>query len=162
MYIHNMLFIQRMRISYSKYQFVLQNTPKIPTHFRTLPDVLKLSKIYSSFFILFYIYNLHNSDFADFVYFVPLYILYLIYIYIYIYTHVYTYTYTCRCRGVVVPWCRGVDDSVAQTCSPNKRIFRGPSDVVRGLDSVTTPKSVRGNWPLWSPWSPGASRGLPP
>ena len=39
------------------------------------------------------------------------------------------------------------------TChvSPNKQSFRGPGDVARALDSVTMPKSVRGNWPLWSP-----------
>ena len=46
--------------------------------------------------------------------------------------------------------------------SLNKRRFRGPGGVVRGLDFVTGPKSVRGNWPLWPPgippWHPG---GLP-
>ena len=34
----------------------------------------------------------------------------------------------------------------------------GPGGVVRELDSVGAPKSVRGNWPLWSPV---ASGGLP-
>ena len=39
--------------------------------------------------------------------------------------------------------------------SPNKRSFRGPGGFVRGLDSLGGPKSVHGNWPLWSPaWSP--------
>ena len=42
--------------------------------------------------------------------------------------------------------------------SPNKLSFRGPGGVGRGLDSVGRPKSVRGNWPLWSPV---VSRGLP-
>ena len=41
----------------------------------------------------------------------------------------------------------------------NKRSFRGPGGVVRGLDSVSRIKSVRGNWPLWPPgslpWPPG-------
>ena len=35
--------------------------------------------------------------------------------------------------------------------SPNKRSFRGPGGVVRGLDSVRGPKSVHGNWPPLSP-----------
>ena len=29
-----------------------------------------------------------------------------------------------------------------------------PGDAVRGLDSVTAPKPVRGNWPLWPPEGP--------
>ena len=37
------------------------------------------------------------------------------------------------------------------SCSPNKRSFRGPGGVRRGLDSLTGPKSVRRNRPLWSP-----------
>ena len=41
--------------------------------------------------------------------------------------------------------------------SPNKRRVRGLGGVVGGLDSVTAPTSVRGNWPLWLP---GASRGF--
>ena len=32
-----------------------------------------------------------------------------------------------------------------------KRSFRGLGGIIRGLDSVTAPKSVRGNWPLWCP-----------
>ena len=45
--------------------------------------------------------------------------------------------------------------------SPNKRSFMGLGGVVRGLDSLTGPKSVRVNWPLWSPvvsplWPPVA------
>ena len=45
--------------------------------------------------------------------------------------------------------------------SPNKRSFMGPGGVVRGLDSLTVPTSVRGNWPVWSPGGPPvASRGL--
>ena len=35
--------------------------------------------------------------------------------------------------------------------SPNKRSFRCPGSVVRELDSVTGPKSVLENRPLWSP-----------
>ena len=46
--------------------------------------------------------------------------------------------------------------------SPNKCNFRGPCGVARALDlQHGPPKSVRGNWPLWSPvvsrgiqWSP--------
>ena len=39
--------------------------------------------------------------------------------------------------------------------SPNKRSFRGPGGVGRGLDSLRGPKSVHRNWPLWSPaWPP--------
>ena len=34
--------------------------------------------------------------------------------------------------------------------SPSKRSFRGPGGINRGLESATRPKSVRGNWPLWS------------
>ena len=49
--------------------------------------------------------------------------------------------------------------------SSNKRRFGGPGGVVREIDSLTRPKSVRGNWPLWSPvfsgGAPVASRGLP-
>ena len=40
--------------------------------------------------------------------------------------------------------------------SPNNR--RGPGGVGSELDSLTALKSVRGNWPLWSPM---VSRGLP-
>ena len=40
----------------------------------------------------------------------------------------------------------------------------GPGGVGEELVSVTAPKSVRGNWPLWSPeglpWPPVASRSL--
>ena len=43
----------------------------------------------------------------------------------------------------------------------SQRSFGGLGGVVRRLDSVTGPKSVCGNWPLWSPvvsrglsWSP--------
>ena len=42
--------------------------------------------------------------------------------------------------------------------SPDRLRFRVSGGVGRGLDSVTGPKSVRGNWPLWPP---GVSRGLP-
>ena len=39
--------------------------------------------------------------------------------------------------------------------SPNKRSFRCPGGFGRGLGSVGGPKSVHGNWSLWSPaWSP--------
>ena len=48
--------------------------------------------------------------------------------------------------------------------SPNKRSFRGPNGVVRGLGFVNGPRSVRGSWPLWPPglptWPPVASRCL--
>ena len=48
--------------------------------------------------------------------------------------------------------------------SPNKCSFRSPGGVGGGLDCVTRPRSVRGNWPLWPPgglpWPPEASRGL--
>ena len=40
--------------------------------------------------------------------------------------------------------------------SPNKRSFRGPGVIARGL--LTGPKSVRRNWPLLSPVDPVASR----
>ena len=40
----------------------------------------------------------------------------------------------------------------------NKRSFRGPGGLGRGLDLRNQPKSVRENWPLWPP---GGSRGLP-
>ena len=43
--------------------------------------------------------------------------------------------------------------------SLNKLSFRGPGGVGRRVDSQDGPKSVRGNWHLWSPV---ASRGLPP
>ena len=35
--------------------------------------------------------------------------------------------------------------------SPNQRSFRGPGGAGRGLDFGAGPKSVRGDWPLWSP-----------
>ena len=41
--------------------------------------------------------------------------------------------------------------------SPNKRSFKGPGGVGRGLDLQNWPKSMRGNLPLWSPV---VSRGL--
>ena len=42
--------------------------------------------------------------------------------------------------------------------STHRHSFGGPGGVVRGLDSLTAPKSVRGNWLLWPPV---ASCGLP-
>ena len=45
---------------------------------------------------------------------------------------------------------------------PNKRGFRGPRDVDKRVDSLTRPKSVRGNWPCCIPLLPRASHGLPP
>ena len=66
-------------------------------------------------------------------------ILFLFYFFIYIYIIFYIYYY----------------DFHYYYYSPNKRSFRGPGGVVRGLGSVRGPKSVHGNWPLWSPaWSP--------
>ena len=47
-----------------------------------------------------------------------------IYKYIYIYIYIYLFMYP-----------------------PNKRSFRGPAGVGRGLDSVSGPKLVRGSWP---------------
>ena len=41
--------------------------------------------------------------------------------------------------------------------SQNKRSFGCPGDVARGVDLRNGQKSVRGNWPLWSPV---VSRGL--
>ena len=45
---------------------------------------------------------------------------------------------------------------------PNKRSWRGPGGIARGLDSVTVPKSVSGSWPLRSPVVSHVSRGLQP
>ena len=59
----------------------------------------------------------------------------------------------------------GTSDGLA--CSQNKHSFRGPGGGVKGKDSVGAPRSVRENWPLWSPvisrgvpWHPVASRGM--
>ena len=56
------------------------------------------------------------------------------------------------------PWLHvlfGLLFAYAFSYSPNKRSFRGPGGIVRGLDSVARQKSVHGNWPMWSPaWSP--------
>ena len=45
-----------------------------------------------------------------------------------------------------------------QFCSSNKRSFRRPGGVGKGLDSTGGPKSLCGNCPLWSPV---VSRGIP-
>ena len=57
----------RIRVSYSKYQFVIQNTPNTPKCFRTIPTKCsKLLKIKKRN-IYIYIYKFHNSYLVIFV-----------------------------------------------------------------------------------------------
>ena len=99
----------RIRISYSKYQFIIQNTPDTPEDFRTfrfVENFLNSRKYNKAFKIVFYnMYELLNSSFVDFVYFIRLYILYTLfsYIYTYIYIHVHEYLYEHLYENILRP-----------------------------------------------------------
>ena len=63
--------------------------------------------------------------------------------------------------SIAFHWCRSYIFHLLAD-SPNKRSFRGPDGVVRGLDSLSVVQiCARELVSRGLPWSPGISRGLP-